>query len=70
MTEWISVKNELPKDGQRCLALATIHFDTSHSWKGILDVHFCNNYGWLRNDHEDDKVFITHWTTMIEIAHD
>lgn len=70
MTEWIKVTEKLPKDGERCLAFATIHFDSCNSWRGILDVHFCNNYGWNRNDHRDDKVFVTHWTNMIEVPHD
>jgi len=70
MTEWIKVEERLPSNGQRCLVFATIHVDANYSWRGILDAHFCHNYGWNRNDHIDDKVFITHWTNMIEAPHD
>jgi len=34
---------------------------TEGNWKGIVDVVFDSNLGWIRAENEGEKVFVTHW---------
>jgi len=59
--EWIDVKEKLPPHGLRVLAFCTNKKFTEGNWKGIVDVVFDSNLGWIRAENEGEKVFVTHW---------
>ena len=50
MSEWIPVKDRLPKNGQRVLVTAQIHYTPDHRddpgvYIGVTIATYCNEYG-------------------------
>ncbi len=75
MSEWINVKDSLPKDGQDCLVY---HWEDSHITVGYFESYnvryyieadgskFYTNHGWETEIPWAQKGGVTHWMPLPE----
>jgi hypothetical protein len=67
--QWIDVREQLPKHGQRCIAWCRHeHGNENEYWMGIVDVNFDVNIGWTRNEYAYLDLFVLFWMDHSVIA--